>query len=114
MHSNEYFSILFVLLFVLWEHKESRASLFPHMTLIRHVSPSGMSLFKTGFFSTAPKKLQCLFISDEIIKKTFELIITPLELIKNPVELIKTLQINKKSELIKSPFGDEQAPEQQT
>ena len=98
VHSNEYFSILFVLLFVLWEHKESRASLFPHMTLIRHVSPSGMSLFKTGFFSTAPKKLQCLFISDEIIKKTFELIITPLELIKKPVELIKN-----PIELIKKP-----------
>ena len=38
-----------------------------------------------------------LFISDELIKKTFELIITPLELIKNPVELIKKPWINKKT-----------------
>ena len=75
--------------------------------------PVDEDFFQFVFSSPEPLHPRGLFISEELIKKPFELIITPLELIKNPVELIKkTLELIKKTrlikktELIKSPFGD--------
>ena len=45
-----------------------------------------------------------VFISEELIKTPLKLIKNPVKSIKNPVELINP------PGLIKSPFGDEQAP----
>ena len=61
-------------------------------------------LFLTLHNLTFEEDYICLFISDKLIKKPFELIITPPKLIKNPVELFKTpVELIKKPKLIKTP-----------